>query len=405
VRLAVIMPTLPYPHDLRAETEMAAFLDSSYDVAVLAAGGPGVAPGEQIAGVRVERIEAHPLAMKLSNFLLKVTSYQWHPVWSPRIKRMVSGGVDAVHVHELKPFMIAARAARRSGVQVVLDLREDYPEMERGAKRKLAWRLFNSIAKIDRIQRRALARADSVLVVSPMVIDVFAGRYPEVPSSKFVLVSNYADVAAIDDILATSGAAEPEAGFNITYVGSMGSRERGIQTAIDAMPTILGDIPDARLVLVGGGGYVRELQELVAEKGLERVVDFVGQVDFTRVPSFIQQSTICIVPSLNETAETDMALPHKLFQYMLLERPVVVSDCHELKRVVEGSGAGLVFTSGDPADFAAKVTALADAGTRSQMGARGKQAVLEEYNFAMDAKRMTDLYSRLTAKGPGATSA
>jgi glycosyltransferase involved in cell wall biosynthesis len=283
---------------------------------------------------------------------------------------------------------------------VVLDLREDYPEMEKGAYRRLSSRLFNSIEKIERIQRDACAAADLVLVTTPMFIDVLSERYPEVPREKFVLVGNYADVASIEAIMATDGEVKEGDTFTITYVGSVGTPERGLQVTIEAMPRIRRSIPGAKLLIVGDGGYLPMLRKQVADLGLDDVVEFRGWVDFTEVPGIIQRSTVCTVPSLNVSYECEMTLPHKLFQYMLLSRPVVVGDCHELMRVVEGSGAGLAFKAGDAADFAEKVISLKDPDLRRSMGRKGREAVLNEYNFTASARRLVELFRELGAEKP-----
>ena len=71
-------------------------------------------------------------------------------------------------------------------------------------------------------------------------------------------------------------------------------------------------------------------------------VRFEGWVEFSRVPSYLAASDVCILP-LVRSVQTDAALPHKLFQYMLMGKPVVASACVEMSRVIEESGCGLLF--------------------------------------------------------------
>lgn len=402
MRVAFIMPSLPFPEDIRAKAEVVALIDGGCEVSVLCHGEKSVACSGEAIGASVERISYNPILMKLCNVALKMTSYRWHPLWSRRIRRFIAAGrFDVVHVEELRPFFMAARAAGKAGVPVSLDLREDYPEMEKGAMRSVSWRLFNSISKLERIQRDACMKADAVLVVSPMFVDMLHQRYPGVHRDKMVLVSNYADVDAIEKLVPQGAGVGEPATFTITYVGTIGTRDRGLELAIEAMPRIRESIAGAKLLLVGDGGYLPVLRRHVAGLGLDDVVEFRGWVDFEKVPDVILSSTVCIVPSLNSSFECEMASPLKLFQYMLLERPVVVSDCHEMKRIVEGSGAGLVFEAGDAQGFADCVIALADSDLRRSMGRNGRQAVLREFNFAGEGQRMLELYRSLAARGRG----
>jgi glycosyltransferase involved in cell wall biosynthesis len=76
-------------------------------------------------------------------------------------------------------------------------------------------------------------------------------------------------------------------------------------------------------------------------------------------------------------------------------KPVVVSSAKPLKRIVEGSNAGLVFASGSPEAFANAVIQLTDPLLRQQLGANGRRAVIERYNWQVEGKALVDLYKHL----------
>ncbi|MBP1041485.1 glycosyltransferase [Vagococcus sp. BWB3-3] len=56
------------------------------------------------------------------------------------------------------------------------------------------------------------------------------------------------------------------------------SFEKNIQAIIQGMPIILNAVPTAKLLIVGKGPYLKELQELVSELAIEQAVVFVGEV-------------------------------------------------------------------------------------------------------------------------------
>jgi glycosyltransferase involved in cell wall biosynthesis len=80
---------------------------------------------------------------------------------------------------------------------------------------------------------------------------------------------------------------------------------------------------------------------------------------------------------------------------MFLGKPVIVSSARPLKRIVEGSQAGLVFASGDTDAFARAVLQLNDPALRQRLGENGKRAVVERYNWHYDSQRLVDLYRQL----------
>ena len=104
------------------------------------------------------------------------------------------------------------------------------------------------------------------------------------------------------------------------------------------------------------------------------------------MPSYIAASAVCLVPHL-ANPHTEATIPHKLFQYMLMGKPVVVSSCRPLRRIVEETGAGLVYASGDSADLAKTVVQLRDPNLCRQLGAAGRRAASGRYSWPDDREK------------------
>ena len=73
--------------------------------------------------------------------------------------------------------------------------------------------------------------------------------------------------------------------------------------------------------------------------------------------SYMAFADVNLIPH-NRNGHTDNTIPHKLYQGMMVGKPVLVSDAPPLKRVVEKLNSGLVFEGGNSKDFANKVEAL-----------------------------------------------
>lgn len=184
------------------------------------------------------------------------------------------------------------------------------------------------------------------------------------------------------------------ADFVISYIGGFGGAHRGLDTAVEAIPAILREIPNARLLLVGKGAIRRKLEEMIAQRSLSERVTFVDWQPFEKVPSFIRASAVCLVPH-QSNAHTEATSPHKLFQYMLMGKPVVVSNCRPLRRVVDETGAGVVFQAGDSHSLAQAIVGLRDEGLRKRLGELGQRAVLSKYNWRKTSKKLLDVYEEL----------
>ena len=95
-------------------------------------------------------------------------------------------------------------------------------------------------------------------------------------------------------------------------------------------------------------------------------------------------------------AHTDATIPHKLFQYMLASRPVIVSNCRPLARIIEETGAGLVFESGNVSELAGRIAELVNnPGLREEMGSRGRAAAAAKYNWETEGYKLVALYDKL----------
>ena len=97
-----------------------------------------------------------------------------------------------------------------------------------------------------------------------------------------------------------------------------------------------------------------------------------------------------------KSGQTDATLPHKLFHYMYMKRPVVVTSCRPLERIVRGSACGLVCPSGNENAMADALIQLSQSPEeRRRMGENGHRAVLERYNWDLRVQDMLRLYAEL----------
>lgn len=80
--------------------------------------------------------------------------------------------------------------------------------------------------------------------------------------------------------------------------------------------------------------------------------------------------------------------------------PVVVSSCRPLRRIIEETGAGLIFQSGDPKDLAENIITLYESPElRQKLGKRGrKAAVAGKYSWKYSAEELIRIYNNLTDK-------
>jgi glycosyltransferase involved in cell wall biosynthesis len=98
----------------------------------------------------------------------------------------------------------------------------------------------------------------------------------------------------------------------------------------------------------------------------------------------------------NDSEHTQTTVPHKLFQYMIAGKPVIVSDVRPLKRIIEETHSGLVFKANDPRSLAqALINLCYTPGLGEQSGHNGRQASTGPYAWRHDARRLINLYRKI----------
>ena len=146
-----------------------------------------------------------------------------------------------------------------------------------------------------------------------------------------------------------------------------------------------------RLRIIGSAHdmtYEERLRRLAKGLKLENIVVFTGQVPHRVVYREIAAADICVIPHL-VSEHVNTTIPNKLFDYMGLGKPCVVSDAEPLKAIVLDAKCGLVFQSGDEGDLARVLARLIDNPTeRLVFGRNGAHAVQTRYNWEADKAQL-----------------
>jgi glycosyltransferase involved in cell wall biosynthesis len=309
--------------------------------------------------------------------------------WTRRFLR--DTGADLVHVHDLPVAEAVARAAEPASVPVVLDFHENFPAairgwgFDRGLKR-----FFYPEDRWAAYERAASRRAAGVIVVVPESRARIEGY--GLDPDRVVVVSNTDSPSYGEHVDAVDAGAMP---VTFLYIGGFGPH-RGLETVIDAVGELEDDAP-ARVRIVGDGRIRGRLEERARATRRTHQITIEPWVPQPRVPDEIGSCHVGLVPHVRNE-HTNTTIPHKLFLYMAMGRPVLVSDCAPLKRVVEETGAGLVFAAGDASSCADAMRALLDPDLRRRLGEAGKRAVRERYNWKSDGEALCRFHERILAR-------
>lgn len=166
-----------------------------------------------------------------------------------------------------------------------------------------------------------------------------------------------------------------------------------IATLVKASSIVLREVPNARIVIVGGGSERENLEDLTRSLGVSAQVTFVGRVANHELPQYLRSMDVYV-----STALSDGGLSASTAEAMACGLPVVVTNCAENDRWVEDKVNGYLTPIGSPEALAEKlVTLLKDPALRRSMGGAGRQTVESRLDYHSEMSRMEALCHQLLA--------
>lgn len=290
-------------------------------------------------------------------------------------KKAKSLNADVYHFHDPELLRFAGRL-RRAGKIVIYDAHEDLPRQILG---KEYLKFKKTVANIvEWYEDRVARKVSFVITATPFIAERFKKVNPNTLD-----INNFPLLSEID-VQDSDAVRDPK---KICFIGNI-SRIRGIDELVrslegtEASLDLAGEIPtDFRASLeqlegwkqVNPLGYIDRKQSLVIKARVSA-----GVVTFLPLPNHIN------------------AQPNKIFEYMASGLPVIGSDFPLWKEIIEKNACGICVDPQDPEDIRRGIRFVLENPEKSrEMGERGKQLVLEKYNWDAEAKKLQGVYSRL----------
>ncbi len=383
-----------YPPDPRVENEAIELIKGGHEVYLFCLTYGEQLLNEEVKGIHVRRYMSSKLEYKLSALAYTVPFYTM--MMRKKIKDFViKNSIEALHCHDIRVAEAVFSANKHFNLSVVLDVHDNLPENMKFYPhlQKFPGKYIISPKKWKQKEDVFLEQATKVLTVSQEFVDQLKDRVTS--PEKVLLVPNTINKSFYEEANISSEIIQRyKNNFVILYLGDTNIR-RGLLTAINAVPNLIKEIPNLKLVIVGSNTTDTVLKQRVKELGVEAYVDFEGWQNLELFPSYIEASDVCISP-LRRSIQHDVAYANKIFQYMGFGKPIVVSDAIAQKRLVEKYDSGLVHEERNSEDFAAQVKVLyRSEELRERYGNNGKDFVRNHFVWEITAKALTDLYYNL----------
>jgi phosphatidylinositol alpha-1,6-mannosyltransferase len=168
---------------------------------------------------------------------------------------------------------------------------------------------------------------------------------------------------------------------------------KGQDTLIAALPQIREQVPDAALLLVGGGPYRKTLQRMAVESGVGPEVIFTGSVPFAELPAHYAAGDVFAMPCRTRNAGLDVeGLGIVFLEASATGLPVIAGNSGGAPDAVRQGETGYLVDGRDRSAVATSVGRLAaDPDHAATLGRAGRRWVQQEWSWQGQATALQHL--------------
>jgi phosphatidyl-myo-inositol dimannoside synthase len=168
---------------------------------------------------------------------------------------------------------------------------------------------------------------------------------------------------------------------------------KGQDTLLRAWPAVLGQVPDAALLIVSGGPYAKTLRRLAEQTGVMSSVTFTGPVPQTELPAHYAAGDVFSMPCRTRRGGLDVeGLGIVYLEASAAGLPVVGGDSGGAPDAILEGETGYVVGGRDVAALSGHLIALlSDPAGAKAMGEKGRAWVERDWNWDLTASRLRAL--------------
>lgn len=250
-----------------------------------------------------------------------------------------------------------------------------------------------------------LRNADHIIVVSKPLKNLLIQQ--GIAASKILINPNGVDAQAYDSAKLTKERFKIREQLNIQskfvfgFIGTF-NRWHGIELLAKIIPAVIAQKPRAHFLLIGSGSLLDFLKHELRECGKEHIT-ITGQISQADAKNYLAACDAYLSPTQpNPDGSPFFGSPTKLFEYMSMGKPVIVSDLEQLAEIVDpaltlhtinnqvSDHVGIRVAPVYPDEFIQAACALIDreATVCSRMGKNARAKVLADYTWQQHTQKI-----------------
>lgn len=258
-------------------------------------------------------------------------------IWHLKIKLLTSKAnlIFAEDIYTL-PFTVMFGKIKRA--RIYYDSRELFGYLA-GLKDKKLKQLFWKW-----IEKFFIRKADFVIVTGTMDAEFLKNEYG---IKKIILLRNLPSYYKPDLQLDLHSHLRIDKSKKIILYQGVILKGRGIEKVFSA----LNELPYCVFVIAGGGQFEQYYRKLAEEMNVSEKVFFLGKLTQEELPKVTASADVGVALIENLSKSYYYALPNKLFEYIMAELPVIVSNLPQMKDIIDKYDVGYAVEFDNKSEF------------------------------------------------------
>ncbi|MFV8387567.1 glycosyltransferase family 4 protein [Vibrio parahaemolyticus] len=335
----------------------------------------------------IENVEFHRLCSKSSPYK-RGSDLDFIDDYAMQLANLAkSKGVSVIHGHSNYLNGLAAiQAAKKGGIYSVYEAR-GFWHITQQAKTP-GYENTELFEYESKMELYALNGADSVVTLSNAMKTLMVNWGVE--ENKIHVMPNAVDTEKFTPINPNVAIRNQwgKDSFIVGFIGSLTTYE-GLADLIKATSALVTQGHNIHLVIAGTGPIEAELKKQAS--GL-KFVHIVGRIPHEEVIQWYSCFDLCVYPRTDDVV-CRYVPPMKVLEAMAMEIPVIVSDLAPLREMIEHGVTGLVCQPSNVESLSSTIElAIRDLDQLKRLGSNGRQWVIENRTWKVNAKRYKSLY-------------
>ncbi|MGF1765203.1 TIGR04063 family PEP-CTERM/XrtA system glycosyltransferase [Aliivibrio kagoshimensis] len=305
---------------------------------------------------------------------------------------------DIIHAHSPALNGLAAmKASKESGIPFVYEIRAFWEDaaVDHGSctESSLRYKLTK------KMESHVVKHADAVFTICDGLKNDLISR--GVHAKKITIIPNAVNIEQFNVIEHKNEALLQQLALKdkdvLGFLGSFYAYE-GLDLLIAALPSIIEENPNTRVLLVGGGPEEHRLKQQVKELNLDQFVVFTGRVPHEQIHDYYSLVDLLIYPR-KPMRLTELVTPLKPLEAMAQHKLLLASDVGGHKELIKEGKTGYLFEAGSEVALSEKVKQLfTNKDQWPQILLNGRHFVENTRNWKNSVENYRAVYQSVIAK-------